>query len=361
MSSTTAPIRTAIVGYGLAGSAFHAPLIAADPAFELAAIVTANPDRRAQARATHPAATLLDGPDELFARARELALDLVVVASPNRTHVELANRALDHDRTLHVVVDKPLAASVEEARALANHANARNRLLTVFHNRRWDGDFLTARRLIDRGDLGEVVRWESHFDRWRPAPRDGAWRELPDPAEAGGLLFDLGTHVIDQSLLLFGPARTVYAEIDVRRPSARVDDDVFVAVTHDSGVRSHHWVTNLAAQPAPRLRVLGTAAAYVKHGLDVQEAALRDGAGPNDPGFGTEAESAWGTLGVSDDGELLRVRTEPGRYAAFYEGVAAALNEGAPPPVSAAEAIAVLEVLEAARASSRTQTTITLR
>jgi predicted dehydrogenase len=356
----SAPIRTAIVGYGLAGSTFHAPLIVADPAFELAAIVTANPERRAQAAAAHPAATLIEDADALFARAQELQLDLIVVASPNRTHVELARRAIDHERPLAVVVDKPLAATALEAKDLAARARERGRLLTVFQNRRWDGDFLTARRLIEVGDLGEIVRFESRFERWRPEPKEGAWRENADPADAGGLLFDLGSHLVDQSLVLFGPARTVYAEVDVRRPGAAVDDDTFVAITHAGGVRSHHWVTNLAAQPGPRLRVLGTTGAYVKHGLDVQEALLKDGGSPLDPGFGEETESAWGTLGVSDDGELLRVRTEPGRYAAFYEGVARTITQGTPPPVTVQEAIAVLEVLEAARTSSAAGSAVTL-
>jgi scyllo-inositol 2-dehydrogenase (NADP+) len=355
----SAPIRTAVIGFGFAGQAFHTPLIAAEPALELAAIVTGNPERRAQAASTHLGAALVDSPDTLFARAHELRLDLVVVASPNRSHVELARRALDHERPLAVVVDKPLAATAQEARALAAHADERGRLLSVFHNRRWDGDFLTARRLVDDGDLGDVVRFESRFERWRPAPKEGAWRERADPAEAGGLLFDLGSHLVDQALVLFGPAQTVYGEVDVRRPGAAVDDDAFVAITHRSGVRSHHWVTNLAAQPGPRMRVLGTKGAYVKHGLDVQEAQLKAGGGPRDPGFGEETESAWGTLGVSDDGELLRVRTEPGRYAAFYAGVARAMADAAPPPVTAYEAVAVIEVLEAARTSARSGVPVT--
>jgi predicted dehydrogenase len=359
--STPAPaIRTAVIGYGFAGQAFHTPLVAADPALELAAIVTSDPRRQAAAAATHPGAALVASADELFARADELRLDLVVVASPNRSHVELARRAIDHERRLAVVVDKPLAATAAQARALTEHAAQRGRLLSVFHNRRWDGDFLTARRLVEDGDLGRVVRFESRFERWRPAPREDAWRERADPAEAGGLLFDLGSHLVDQALVLFGPVHTVYGEVDVRRPGAEVDDDAFVAITHRSGVRSHHWVTNLAAQPGPRLRVLGLKAAYVKHGLDVQEAQLKAGGGPLDPGFGEETESAWGTLGVSDDGELLRVRTEPGRYAAFYAGVAEAIAQGAPLPVTGAEATAVIEVLEAARASSAAGMAITL-
>jgi scyllo-inositol 2-dehydrogenase (NADP+) len=353
---TGEPIRTGLIGYGLSGAVFHGPLLAADPAFAVRAIVTADPSRRAQAGAAHPRATLVDDPQQLWAVAGEL--DLVVVASPNRTHVELARAALDHG--LAVVVDKPLAATSRQARELVAHARERGRLLSVFHNRRWDGDFLTVRRLLDAGELGEVVRLESHFDRWRPRPKEQAWRERADPAEAGGLLYDLGTHLVDQALVLLGPARRVWAEIDVRRPCAQVDDDAFVAIEHLSGARSHLTVTNLAAQPAPRLRLLGDRAAYVKHGLDVQEAALRAGASPRDPGFGEEPESAWGTVGVSDDGKVRAVPTQPGRYADFYAELARALAEGAPPPVDPADAVAVAEVLEAARGAAATGAAVVL-
>ena len=192
-----------------------------------------------------------------------------------------------------------------------------------------------------------MLRFESRFERFRPELKDG-WRELADPEEAGGVLFDLGPHLIDQALLLFGPAVRVYGEVDVRRAGAEVDDDAFVAITHASGVRSHLWMSAVTAQLGPRLRVLGDRAGYVKHGLDVQEAALRDGRDPGGAGWGREDETAWGVLGT--DGDLRRIETEPGDYGAFYRGVAAALRDGAPPPVDPADAVAGLEVIEAARA-----------
>ena len=167
----------------------------------------------------------------------------------------------------------------------------------MFHNRRWDGDFLTLRRLRDEGELGELLRLESRFERWRPEVDRGKWREGGTPEDAGGVLFDLGPHVIDQALELLGPARSVYAEVRTLRPGAEVDDDFFLALEHESGARSHLWGTMVAAQAGPRFRVLGTSAAYVKWGLDVQEAALRAGADPRDPGFGEEPQEAWGTLG----------------------------------------------------------------
>jgi predicted dehydrogenase len=346
-------VRVALVGYGLAGEAFHAPLIAAEPGLELAAVVTRSPQRRAAATERYPRVELLDGADDVWARAGDL--DLVVVASPNATHVRFGREAIDAG--LDVVVDKPLAASAREAEALAAHAEARGRLLVPFHNRRWDGDFLTLQRLVEQGALGEVVRYESRFERWRPEVAADRWRESADPREAGGLLYDLGVHLIDQALVLFGPAAHVYAELDTRRPGAQVDDDVFVAITHASGVRSHLWASMLAGHLAPRLRVLGSAATYVKHGLDVQEAQLRAGLTPGDPGFGAEEPPAYGALHAGD--ETRTIETEPGRYASFYAGVAAALRGGAV-PVEPQAAVAALRVIEAARASAAEDRVVSL-
>ena len=195
-----------------------------------------------------------------------------------------------------------------------------------------------------------MLRFLSLFERWRPEIKGGAWRERADPAEAGGVLFDLGSHLIDQALVLFGAPRRVYAEIAARRPGAGVDDDAFVALEHAGGVRSHLWMSQTAAQPGPRLRVLGSRAAYVKWGLDGQEAALRAGERPDSPGWGREPRERWGLLGTEDDARP--VETQPGDYRAFYAGVVAALRDGAPPPVPVEAAIAVLEVIEAAVTSA---------
>ena len=346
MSPATGTIRVALVGYGLAGAVFHAPLIAVVEGLELSAIVTREPERRARARRDFPGAELLEAADEIWERPG--AFELVVVAAPNRVHVPLARAAIDAG--IAVVVDKPLAAAASEARELVDAARARDVVLTVFQNRRWDGDFLTASRLVAEQALGRVFRFESRFERWRPE-LSGGWRELPGAEEAGGLLFDLGSHLVDQALVLFGPVRQVYAELDVRRPGATVDDDSFVALTHLTGVRSHLWMSSVAAQSAPRLRVLGDRAAYVKYGMDVQEEALHQGLRPRDPGWGEEPEEHWGLLGAGD--RVERIRTDPGAYERFYEGVAAAIRDGSPPPVDPVDAVSALELLDAARASAR--------
>ncbi|MFI8169391.1 Gfo/Idh/MocA family oxidoreductase [Streptomyces sp. NPDC086081] len=354
---TGTPLRVGLVGYGLAGSVFHAPLIAATEGLTLDTVVTSNPERQQQARAEFPDVRLAASPDELFDRASEL--DLIVVASPNKTHVPLARTALEAG--LPVVVDKPVAGTAAEARALAALAEERGLLLSVFQNRRWDNDFLTLRKLLAEGELGDVWRFESRFERWRPKPK-GGWRESGDPAEIGGLLYDLGSHVVDQALVLFGPAASVYAETDVRRPGAETDDDTFIAITHTGGVRSHLYVSATTAQLGPRFRVLGSRAGYVKYGLDPQEAALREGLRPG-PDWGAEPESLWGRVGSGESPVTGGGRPEPtlpGDYPAYYAAVAQALLAGAPNPVTALEAAAALDVLEAARRSAREKTVVTL-
>ncbi|SDM54718.1 Predicted dehydrogenase [Nonomuraea jiangxiensis] len=330
-----------LVGYGTAGAYFHAPLIRATPGLTLAAVVTRDPVRRDEVAATYGAVAVSEVP-ELW----DLC-DLVVVASPNRTHVSIAAAALNHGKP--VVVDKPLAPTAEEARELVRLAEKRGLMLTVYQNRRWDGDFRTLRRLVAEGRLGEVLRFESRFERWRPVPK-GGWRETGGAAEIGGLLYDLGSHLIDQALRLLGPVREVYCESDVRRPGVVSDDDTFVALTHAGGARSQLWMSSMAAAPGPRFRVLGSAGAYLKHGMDVQEERLRAGMAPDAPGFGDEPEARWGVLGTPD--EQHAVVTEPGAYLDFYRGVAAALRDGGPPPVDPGSVVDVLAVIEAARLSA---------
>jgi scyllo-inositol 2-dehydrogenase (NADP+) len=354
---TGTSLRVGLVGYGLAGSVFHAPLIAATEGLVLDTVVTSNPERQEQARAEFPDVRVVATPDGLFDRAAEL--DLVVVASPNRTHVPLATTALKAG--LPVVVDKPVSGTAAEARELASLAEERGLLLSVFQNRRWDNDFLTLQRLLAEGELGDVWRYESRFERWRPQPK-GGWRESGDPTEIGGLLYDLGSHIVDQALVLFGPVTTVYAESDVRRQGAAADDDTFIALTHAGGVRSHLYATATTAQLGPRLRVLGSKAGYVKYGLDPQEADLREGRRPGS-GWGLEPESMWGRVGAGESpltGGGTPVPTLPGDYPAYYAAVTRALNDDGPNPVTALEAAAALDVLEAARRSARDSVAVTL-
>lgn len=332
------PLRTGLLGYGIAGRVFHAPLIAATAGLELSAVVTADPARRAQAQAAHPGVALPRTAEELFT----LDLDLVVVATPNRTHVPLALAATEAG--VPVVVDKPFAPTAADARRVLQAARQRGVPLTVFQNRRWDGDFRTVRSLVAEGALGTVSRFESRFERWVPEVWDN-WRELGAAEEAGGLLYDLGAHLVDQALELFGPVSAVYAELDLRRPGVEVDDDVFVALTHLTGVRSHLWASAAAPHHGPRFRVLGSTGAYVSHGLDPQEDALASGRPFDDL-------STYGRLGLLDDAE--EVEGLPGAYAEFYRLLVAALRDAGPLPVEPESAVRVLEVIEAAFTSART-------
>ncbi len=335
-------MRTALVGYGLGGAAFHAPFISATPGLELSAVVTANPRRQAEVAERYPSTRLLSSLDEVWTGN----FDLVVITTPNRFHATHARQVLEHG--LNVVVDKPFAGSAAEARALASIAAARNLLLVPFHNRRWDGDFLTVQKLLSTNTLGKVHRFESRFERYRPEIKS-SWKESGDPADLGSILFDLGTHLVDQSVCLFGRPLAVHAEIATVRPGAKADDDVFLSLTHENGVRSHLWMSALAADQGPRFRVLGHEAAYVKHGMDPQEDLLKSGATPAGTGWGEEPESSWGTLSGNPH------RTEPGAYQDFYASVAAGTA-----PVSPQDAVTGLEVIEAAKQSATTGASVRL-
>ena len=341
------PVRTAVIGYGLAGAYFHAPFIATTPGMTVAAIVTANPARREQARSEHPGAVVVASVDELWAEAAGSGPDLVVVATPNSVHVPLALAALEHG--CHVVVDKPFAATSAACRQVMAAAEAARRVLSVFQNRRYDGDFLTVQHLVRTGALGGVHRFESRFERWRPRANLGVWREGTEPDAAGGLLFDLGSHLIDQAVVLFGPVASVYCECDQRRPGVAVDDDTFVALTHANGVRSHLWASSLAGQEGPRFRVLGSSGAYTSWGLDPQEDALRAGGRPGSSDWGRVPEERWGRLGTAAPSA---VETMPGDYGRYYREMHAAITAGSPPPVAPAEATRVIELIEAAQRSA---------
>jgi predicted dehydrogenase len=350
------PLRVAVAGYGLAGSTFHAPLIAATPGLAVAGIVTSDPERQLQAASEYPGATVVGSVDEVWERSAEY--DLVVVATPNHAHAPIARAAVDLG--MAVCVDKPLATSAAEARELVAYAAARQVPLTVFQNRRWDSDQLTLRRLLSEGALGEVLRYESRFERWRPDPKPGGvWRETRAPEEGGGTLLDLGSHLVDEALCVNGPATHVYAEIDSRRGGA-ADDDAFLALRHANGAYSHLWASAMAAAPGPRLRVLGSRAAFVVADVDGQEDALSEGRRPGGGGepWGREPAERWGRVMRGTEVEV--VQSERGAWPEFYAGVERWLRAGGDPPVDPADAVRTLELIEAARRSAAAGSTISL-
>ena len=340
MSDTPAALNVCLVGYGLAGRVFHAPTISATAGLRLHSIVQRSGDDAAR---DWPEARLLRSIDEALG---DPAVDLVVIATPNPSHAPLAAAALDAGR--HVVIDKPLATSGSEGEALLALATRRQRLLSVFHNRRWDGDFLTVRDLIESGTLGRIVAFESYFDRWRPQVRD-AWRERDEPGS--GILFDLGAHLIDAALRLFGMPDAVRSRI-MRERDGALTDDAFDLDLDCAGVRVRLGASMLAATPRPRFVLRGTRGSYVKYGLDPQEAALRDGDFYRSARWGSELESAWGELRVADADGTIRARALPtrhGDYRGYYADVASAIRTGASPEVTAAQGLDVIRIIERAR------------
>jgi predicted dehydrogenase len=356
---TANPLRVAIIGYGLAGSTFHAPLVDSTPGMEVAAIVTTDSGRRQQAREDFPETALLDSPEEIFNNAGRY--DLVAVAALNTAHAPLATAALKSG--LPTVVDKPMATSTQEAHALVETSEQTGVPLTVFQNRRWDGDFLTLRRLLNENTVGPITRFESRFERYRPTVRVDAWREQTPLAQAGGLLWDLGAHLIDQALVLFGRPARVYAEMPLRRQGAVVDDDSFVALTFASGVTAHLWMSVTARILGPRFRLHGLRGSYEKFGLDPQEDQLKAGRRPGDDGWGREPQRSWGWLLTDVAGVAVDATAEtlPGAYERFYAGVRDALTgTGKPMPVDPRDAVKTLGVIEAAIQSAQSDTVVSL-
>lgn len=315
-------IKVGLIGYGLAGAVFHEPLIRACERLELSGVLTSRDH-----------SLKVGSLDELLART-----DLVVIASPNQTHFQLAMAALRKGR--HVVVDKPFTLTSDEAEELIRLASAQGRLLSAFHNRRWDGDFLTVQRIID--DVGDVFLFEANWDRFRPSIKRG-WRE--EPAPGGGLLSDLGPHLFDQALVLFGIPEAIDADIEVQRQFAKVDD-YFEIILHYGRMRACLRSSSLIADPRPRFAVHGTNGSFVKHGLDPQEAQLKAGIRPGDESFGIGGRD--GTLVLGDE-RAKCIPTERGNYLAFYQGIAAAILEGAPAPVSPEDALDGLLLIDLAR------------
>ena len=333
-------LRVGLIGYGYAGKTFHAPLVAAVPGLRLAAVASSDP---ARVRADWPGLPVEPSPEALIGRPD---LALVVVAPPNDTHAPLAGRALAAGR--HVVVDKPFTVTLGEARALRDQAAATGRLLSVFHNRRWDADFLTVQRLIAGGELGDVVAFESHFDRYRPAVR-ARWRELAGPGS--GVWYDLGPHLLDQALRLFGPPEAIWADVAAQRDGA-VTDDYFHAQLRYGPMRAILHASMLVPAVGPRLVVHGTRGSYVKYGLDPQEDALKAGERPPVAGWGEDPSPGALTVWAGEAAETRALPSLPGDYPAYYAAVRDAILEAGPNPVPPDEAIAVMELIELGRRSS---------
>ena len=337
-------VQVGVIGFGLGGRVFHAPIISAVPGLQLAAIVERSGD---SARAAYPNVKVVRSVSELLAID---SIELVVVTTPNPTHLDLARQCLMAGR--HVVVDKPFATTYAEAVELVRIAEERGRLITVYQNRRWDGDFLTLRRIMQDGRLGRLVLFESHMERYRPMLKAEAWRELPSPGS--GLWFDLGPHLLDQAFVLFGPPESMTAELRAERDGAAVDD-AFDVVLQYPRMRVLLRSNLLTCVPGPRFRLNGMQGSFVKYGSDPQEDALKAGEKPGRPNWGQEPKENWGTLSIADGDKITetRIPTETGDYRRYYENVRDAIVSGAPLDVSPQHALRIMQALELGIESSK--------
>ncbi len=344
----TDQINVGLVGFGISSRVFHAPVIATVPGLRVTKVVERHTN---DAERLYPGVEVVRDADAMF---EDPGVDLVVVTTPTASHFDLARRALEAGK--HVVVEKPFTTTSAEADALVALARDRGRVLTVYQNRRWDGDFLTIRRILGAGLLGRLVEFESHFDRYRAAPKPGAWRETDGPGS--GILYDLGSHLVDQALVLLGRPLAIAADARTQRDGGTTVDS-FELFLHYDGLKVLLKAGMLVREePKTRFVLHGTHGSFVKYGLDPQEDELKAGRAPAGPGWGEEPEERWGALDTEVAGLHVRARVEtlPGAYQDFYRNVLDAIRgraEIAVRPEEARDTIRVIELAAEASAAMR--------
>ncbi|KGX91358.1 oxidoreductase [Pontibacillus halophilus JSM 076056 = DSM 19796] len=327
-------IRVGLVGFGFSGATFHAPFFQRLHTYEITQVASSNEEKVHKALGDKVHVTTVE---ELVTSD---CVDLVVIATPNELHFPIAESAIRNGK--HVVIDKPFVVTAEEGRTLIDLAKEHNVKLSVYQNRRYDSDFLTAKKLIEEGALGTVVQYESHFDRYRPEVRQ-RWRE--QPGKGAGILFDLGAHLIDQAISLFGKPEDIKGDVRIQREEGTVDDYFHVRLDYGTLQVILHS-SSLTRHLGPKLQVHGTTGSYVKYGMDQQEAMLKEGKGPGDEGWGEEDPSTNGTLVNDEYPEGIKYETELGSYETFYTVMANAILHNAAVPVEPEEALRTIEIIE---------------
>ncbi|MDI1296795.1 MAG: oxidoreductase [bacterium] len=334
------PVRVALVGYGLAGKSFHAPLIAATHGMILTTIISSNP---AKVAADFPGMTVIDSLDLAL---RDDAVDLVVLATPDALHAPQALAALDAGK--HVVIDKPFAPTLAEGRMVAQRAATRGRTLAIFHNRRWDADFLTVRRLIAQDELGDIMQFESHFDRFRPDVTD-RWKDQ----RAAGVWQNLGPHLVDQAVQLFGMPDSIYADIAEQRPGVAAPDYAHILLRYGV-LRVILHMSHMICAHDLRFAIHGTRGSYIKTGLDVQEQQSKAGMTPDAATWGIDPQPGLLTrIGSNGLAQASVIANERGHYAAFYQQLRDAIRGSGPNPVLPEQAIDVMTLFETGCTSAR--------
>jgi Predicted dehydrogenases and related proteins len=347
-------INAAVIGYGLAGSVFHAPIINSTEGINLKTIYTSNPKRQALAGAVFPNTAITSDLKDIL---QDDSIELVVVATTNDCHYSLAEQAILAGK--NVVVDKPFTIDSGDADKLIELAEQKNVVLSVFQNRRWDGDFRTVKKVVESGMLGSLVEFESHMDRFRNQPSDN-WRE--EAAPGSGMLYDLGAHLIDQAVNLFGLPDAVTADVRTQRKSGKTND-YFELILHYEKLKVTLKVGMLVKIPTPRFTLLGENGSFVKYGIDVQEDELAAGLTPlNKKNWGLEPKEQYGRIsaivnGLDIDGT---VESEPGDYREYYKSVHLAITEGAELAVTPRQAANTIKIIEAAIVSNEEKRTVEL-
>ena len=341
-------IKTGLAAFGMSGQIFHAPFISTNPAFKLTAITERSKEL---SKERYPSTRIVRSFDELIAIEE---LELVVVNTPDSTHYEYARKALEAGK--HVIVEKPFTTTVEQGQHLIELAKSKGLALSVYQNRRWDSDFLTIKEIINNGLLGRLVEFESTFPRYRNFIKEGTWKETGEMG--GGLTYNLGAHVIDQAVQLFGIPEAIFADIDIIRTGGLVDDYFVIHLLRPSKapeIKITLKSSYLMCEPEPRFVLHGTEGSFVKYGLDRQEEDLNAGLMPDSPNWGVEDEAIWGLLHTEKEGKIVRkkYRSQTGNYAGFYDNIYRHLRLGEPLQTDASEVLPVIRLIEAAWKSSK--------
>jgi scyllo-inositol 2-dehydrogenase (NADP+) len=351
MKSPGKQIQTAIVGFGMSGRFFHAPFITNHPGFKLTKVV----ERQGNfSKDIYPYIEVVKDYKDLL---KDHSLELVIIATPNILHFELAREFLTAGK--HVVVEKPFTPSSAEADELIALASQTGKKIFVYQNRRWDGDFKTVQQVVYNGFLGEILEFEAHFDRFSPGPRRSAWRNEPLPA--GGVLYDLGSHLIDQALVLFGMPQSVFADIRRLREGSKVDDCFDIRLYYQK-LKVALKASLFVKEPGPRYILHGTKGSFIKYGTDPQEEMLRQGLMPDSEDWGKEDPEFWGILNAELHGQHFcgTIETEPGNYMGFYDNVLNVLIKGTEQSVRPEEARNVIRIIELAFESHQSKSVVSL-
>jgi predicted dehydrogenase len=346
-------LNTGIIGFGASGQTFFAPFIAANPGFNLKKISTSDPEKAAKANATYPYTEVVKNADDII---YDPTIDLVLIGSPNTSHFELAQKALLANK--HVLVEKPFTVTTAEADELIALAKQQNKVLSVHHNRRFDSGHNTVKKVLASGVLGKIVEMEVHYDRYRLQLRPQAWREKPLPGS--GIFYDLGAHLIDASLELFGKPKELTCLMTTQRPGGLEVEDNFELILWYPGLKVTLKGGMLVKEPGPVYTIYGYNGTFIKYGMDVQEEALKAGHKPNEPDWGVEPQAIWGHVTYDKDGQTVRetIPSEPGRYQDLFQNIYETIAEGKELIVKPEQARTTIRIIELAFQSNREKRTV---